>query len=76
MKEILHLRNLFLQANSFQIRYNACYERGWTDSYIFIYNNDKIGYGSIKGNANLNNIETVFEFYLIPLFKNFSSIVF
>ena len=25
-------------------------KRGWTDSYIVIYNSEKIGYGSIKGN--------------------------
>lgn len=76
LKEILSLRNLFLQENNFQIRYNACHERGWTDSYIFIFNNEKIGYGSVKGNTNLNDKDTVFEFYLIPAFRNLSSIVF
>src|SRR5215210_4124236 len=76
LKEILHLRNLFLQENDFQIRYNACHERGWTDSYVVIYNNEKIGYGSIKGNANLNDRDTVFEFYLTPSFRNLSSTVF
>lgn len=72
LKEILHLRNLFLQENNFQIRYNACHERGWTDSYVVIYNNEKIGYGSIKGSDK----ETVFEFYIIPSFRNFILISF
>jgi GNAT superfamily N-acetyltransferase len=76
LKEILHLRNLFLQENNFQIRYNACHERGWTDSYLIVYNNEKIGYGSIKGNGNINDRDTVFEFYLIPPFINISSIAF
>ena len=75
LKDIQSLRALFLQETNFQIRYDACHERGWTDSYIFIYNNEKIGYGSIKGNGNLNDRDTVFEFYLTPSFRNQSSIV-
>lgn len=76
LKEILFLRNLFLQENNFQIRYNACHERGWTDSYILTYNNEKIGYGSIKGNESINDRDTVFEFYIIPSFRSLSSAVF
>jgi GNAT superfamily N-acetyltransferase len=76
LKEILYLRSLFLQENNFQIRYNACHERGWTDSYILMYNKEKIGYGSVKGNENLSDRDTVFEFYVIPSFRSLSSIVF
>ena len=76
LDEILCLRNLFLQENNFQIRYNACHERGWTDSYVIMYNKEKIGYGSIKGNSNLNDRDTVFEFYIIPSFRNLASAVF
>ncbi|MEP7371841.1 MAG: GNAT family N-acetyltransferase [Chitinophagaceae bacterium] len=76
LEEILPLRNLFLQENNFQIRYNACHERGWTDSYILIYNEAKIGYGSVKGNENRNDRDTVFEFYIIPSFRNISSLAF
>ena len=65
LKEILYLRSLFLQENNFQIRYNACHERGWTDSYVLNYNNEKIGYGSIKGNENVNDRDTIFEFYCL-----------
>jgi len=73
LKEILSLRNLFLQENNFQIRYNACHERGWTDSYIIMLNDKKIGYGSIKGNENHTDRDTVFEFYIIPPFRTKSS---
>jgi len=76
LKEILPLRNLFLQENNFQIRYNACHERGWTDSYILIYNEANIGYGSIKGNENPGDRDTLFEFYTIPSFRNKSSLAF
>lgn len=73
LKEILPLRNLFLQENNFQIRYNACHERGWTDSYLILFNNEKIGYGSVKGKESSNSRDTVFEFYIIPPFRNKSS---
>ena len=76
LEEILPFRNLFLQENNFQIRYNACHERGWTDSYIITYNDSKIGYGSIKGNKNPGDRDTIFEFYLIPSYRNLSSIAF
>lgn len=72
LKEILYLRTLFLQENNFQIRYNACHERGWTDSYVVTYNKEKIGYGAIKGNENTDDRDTIFEFYIIPSFRNLS----
>jgi GNAT superfamily N-acetyltransferase len=76
LKEILYLRNLFLQENNFQVRYNACHERGWTDSYIINCNEEKIGYGAVKGNANLKDRDTVFEFYIIPPSRNLLSAAF
>lgn len=72
LKEIIYLRSLFLQENNFQIRYNACHERGWTDSYVVTYNEEKIGYGSIKGKGNIKDRDTIFEFYIIPSFRNLS----
>lgn len=70
LREILPLRALFLQENNFQIRYNAVHERGWSDSYIINYNETPIGYGSIKGNNNVTDRDTVFEFYMVPSFRN------
>src|SRR5262245_20374521 len=76
LKEILQLRNLFLQEHNFQIRYNACHERGWSDSYIISANNENIGYGSVKGNNDHHDRDTIFEFYILPPFRNLSSIAF
>jgi GNAT superfamily N-acetyltransferase len=76
LQNILRLRTLFLQENNFQIRYNACHERGWTDSYIITCNEIEIGYGSIKGNEDHNDRDTVFEFYIIPSFRNLASAAF
>jgi GNAT superfamily N-acetyltransferase len=76
LTDILHLRVLFLQENNFQIRYNACHERNWTDSYLILYNKEKIGYGSIRGQENHGDRDTVFEFYVIPSFRKLSSAAF
>jgi len=43
------LRKLFLREANWQIRYNACHERGSTDSYLLVSGDRAIGYGSIKG---------------------------
>ncbi len=73
LEEIQPLRNLFLQENNFQIRYNACHERGWTGSYILTCNEEKIGYGAVKGNENISDRDTIFEFYIIPSLRNIAS---
>lgn len=76
LQEILPLRNLFLQENNFQIRYNAQHERGWSDSYLITHNEEKIGYGSIAGKENISDRDSVFEFYIIPSFRNLASLAF
>jgi GNAT superfamily N-acetyltransferase len=69
LKNIMPLRALFLQENNIQIRYNACHERGWSDSYIVTVDNIPAGYGSIKGKENHADRNTVFEFFIIPVFR-------
>jgi GNAT superfamily N-acetyltransferase len=69
LNEIQPLRSLFLQESNFQIRYNACHERNWSDSYLVTIGNVKVGYGSIKGKENINDRDTVFEFFVIPPFR-------
>ncbi len=68
LKEIQPLRALFLQETNFQVRYNACHERGWTDSYAITINGLAIGYGSIKGQEREDR-DTVFEYFIVPSFR-------
>jgi GNAT superfamily N-acetyltransferase len=75
LTEILSLRSLYLQETNFQVRYNSYHERGWTNSYIILYNDEKIGYGSVKKNEKEEK-DTVFEFYITPSFRNISSFAF
>ncbi len=69
LKEILPLRQFFLQENNFQIRYNACHERNWSDSYLLTSNDITIGYGSVKGKDKLTDRDAIFEFYILPPFR-------
>jgi GNAT superfamily N-acetyltransferase len=75
LKRIEPLRALFLREANFQVRYNACHERGWTDSYLLTSGHVEIGYGSIKG-AEPADRDTVFEFYVIPPFRRHASLLF
>jgi len=75
LERITPLRRLFLQENHFQIRYDACHERGWSDSYLIQFDEKEVGYGSIKG-QELNDRDTIFEFYLLPDFRKHASQIF
>jgi GNAT superfamily N-acetyltransferase len=75
LNDIQPLRALYLQETNFQIRYHACHERGWTDSYLLTIDDLRIGYGSIKG-QELAGRDTVFEFFVILPFRKFSSLLF
>jgi hypothetical protein len=60
LQDIQSLRTLFLQETNFQIRYNACRERGWSDSYLLTLDGVAMGYGSIKG-QEISDRDTIFE---------------
>ena len=76
LKGIEPLRALFLQETNFQIRYNACHERGWTESYLLTTGNRNIGYGSVKGRQKLTDRDTVFEYFVVRPFRKSASNLF
>lgn len=75
LKDVLPLRALFLQELNVQIRYDACHERGWTDSYLLTHGGRNIGYGSVKG-REIRDRDTVFEFYVIPAYRKLAGALF
>jgi GNAT superfamily N-acetyltransferase len=75
LQDIQSFRALFLQETNFQIRYDACHERGWTDSYLLKIDDVAVGYGSIKGQQRADR-DTIFEFYVIRPFRKRSSLLF
>ncbi|MCB0596613.1 MAG: GNAT family N-acetyltransferase [Lewinellaceae bacterium] len=69
LEQILPLRQLFLQEANFQVRYDACHARNWSDSYLISANGQDLGYGAVKGKGNLQDKDAVFEFYVMPAFR-------
>src|SRR6202012_3776832 len=71
-----YLEIIFLQENNFQVRYNACHERGWSDSYLISADGINIGYGSVKGKDDLSLRDAIFEFYLLPAWRSNANLIF
>jgi hypothetical protein len=76
LHDIQQLRDLSLQENTFQFVHNKCHGAGWADTYIFLMGKDSIGYGSVWGKDDRNARDTIFEFYLLPPFREFTNIIF
>jgi GNAT superfamily N-acetyltransferase len=70
LERIQPLRNLFLQEKNFQVRYDSCHWRGWADEYVFTDDDAQIGYGSVMGKDDLKLRDAIFEFYLVPAYRN------
>ena len=58
------LRKLFLRDTDHQIRNNACHERGWSSIYLLTVDYQSIGYIALKGFENLEDRDTLFEYYV------------
>lgn len=71
LSQILQMRGQHLAEMNCQIRYNACHERGWTDSWHLFIGNQLAGYGSIKG-REINYRDSVFEFFVLPECRKYS----
>ena len=75
LRDILPLRQLLLQENNFQIRYDAYHARGWTDSYLLRADDSVAGYGAIKGQERESR-DTVFEYFILRPFRKNASTMF
>ncbi len=76
LDDIQSFRKLFLVENNFQIRYNAYHERGWSDSYLLMVNDEKAGYGSVKGFDNRKDRDSIFEFFVIDKLRSHAEAIF
>lgn len=76
LSEIADLREQFLKEAGFQFIHNKCHQYGWADVYQFTENGSKIGYGSVWGKDNRQDRDTIFEFFLIPAYRNHASRIF
>jgi hypothetical protein len=76
MAEVQAFRVLFLKENNFQFIHNKCHENNWADTWIFIIDRKKVGYGAIWGIDRREDRNTIFEFYLTERYKKSASLVF
>jgi GNAT superfamily N-acetyltransferase len=76
LSEILPFRDLFLQENNFQVRYNARHERSWSDSYLLIIDGKSVGYGSVAGLNNFKDRDSIFEFFIVESHRQFAKQLF
>lgn len=74
--DIRPLRKIFLRAHDFQIRYEACHGRNWSDSYLLFVDGERAGYAAVKGKEDLMQRDTVFEFFLLPSYRHLDSLIF
>jgi GNAT superfamily N-acetyltransferase len=76
LARIQRLRDLFLFECHCQVRYNACHERGWSDSYLLARDGQEVGYGAVKGEEHASPRDTVFEFYVVPPYRRHQGALF
>lgn len=66
---ILPLRRLFLASLHAQVCYEACHDQGWADYCHLIFDDKPVGYAAVKGMEKLEHRDTIFEYYLLPGFR-------
>jgi RimJ/RimL family protein N-acetyltransferase len=76
LEEIQAFRILFLKENDFQFIFNKCHNYGWADTYLFIIDGIRVGYGAVWGQSKREDRDAIFEFYVIRPFRNFSNFIF
>jgi RimJ/RimL family protein N-acetyltransferase len=76
LNEVQPLRDLFLAEIHFQFVFNKCHGAGWADTYLFIIDSEKAGYGSVWGKDKREERDAIFEFYLLEPYRKLANIVF
>jgi GNAT superfamily N-acetyltransferase len=76
LNEIQALRVLFLAENNFQFIYNKCHENDWADTWLFVVDGKKIGYGAVWGTERREDRDAIFEFYLLEPYRKRATVVF
>lgn len=76
LKEIQPFRIQFLQERNFQFTYDKCHYYGWADTYLFLLDGVKAGYGSVWGKDKREERDSIFEFYMIEPFRKWADVFF
>lgn len=76
LESIQPFRVMFLQENNFQFVCDKCHYYGWSADYLFKISDTIIGYGCVWGTDKREDRDTIFEFFLLPPYRNSASRVF
>lgn len=76
LESIQPFRVMFLHENNFQFVCDKCHYYGWSTDYLFKIEDIVIGYGCVWGTDNREDRDTIFEFFLLPPYRNIATHVF
>jgi GNAT superfamily N-acetyltransferase len=76
LESIHPFRVMFLHENNFQFVCDKCHYYGWSTDYLFKINDTIIGYGCVWGTDKREDRDTIFEFFLLPPYRNIATRVF
>jgi GNAT superfamily N-acetyltransferase len=76
LESIHPFRVMFLHENNFQFVCDKCHYYGWSTDYLFKINDTIIGYGCVWGTDKRQDRDTIFEFFLLPPYRNIATRVF
>jgi GNAT superfamily N-acetyltransferase len=76
LETIQAFRVMFLHENNFQFVCDKCHYYGWSTDWLFTMNGTVIGYGCVWGTDDRKARDTIFEFYILPPYRNLSPRVF
>ncbi|HEX2629611.1 MAG TPA: GNAT family N-acetyltransferase [Chitinophagaceae bacterium] len=69
LDDIRDMRASFLQELNAQFVCDKCHYYGWSDDYVFMTDDIKIGYGCVWGTNKRQDRDCIFEFYLLPRYR-------
>ena len=76
LESIQPFRVMFLHENNFQFVCDKCHYYGWSTDYLFKIEDTIIGYGCVWGTDKREERDTIFEFFLLPPYRNIATRVF
>jgi GNAT superfamily N-acetyltransferase len=73
LDDIQGFRASFLSELKAQFIHDKCHQYGWSDDYLFTIDGAAVGYGCVWGIDRRGDRDTIFEFYVLPTYRNYQS---
>jgi GNAT superfamily N-acetyltransferase len=76
LDDVRAFRAMFLHALNAQFVCNKCHDYGWADTYLFLLNGERAGYGAVWGTDRREDRDTIFEYFLTEPFRHLADLIF